>query len=108
MNYPSTDTTLVEFHRRPEEHRVDLAWDDGARARLSYDQLQGYCPCAHCRGHGAVEIAFRPPKKPVRNVEVAPVGHYAVALAFEPGCNAGIFPFDLLREIARREGVLDE
>ncbi|MEM8932452.1 MAG: DUF971 domain-containing protein [Acidobacteriota bacterium] len=108
MHYPKTDTALIEFRRLPDERQVALSWDDGARARLTYDQLQGYCPCAHCRGHGPGDITFQAPKQPVRSLAVAPVGQYAVSLAFEPGCNAGIFPFDFLRELARREDTLDE
>lgn len=107
MDYPKTSTTLVEFHRLPEEKAVVLRWDDDAQGRLTYDQLQGYCPCAHCRGHHAQEIVYQPPKTPITRVEVAPVGNYAVALAFTGGCNSGIFPFDFLREVCRREGQLE-
>lgn len=106
MEYPKTDTTLVEFRRSPEQRVVDLRWDDGAEARLSYDQLQGYCPCAGCRGHHASEITYQPPAQPIPSVEVAPVGNYAVALGFAGGCNSGIFHFDFLREVARRESLL--
>ena len=106
MDYPKTSTTLVEFRREPEKKAVELSWDDGAHARLTYDQLQGYCPCAHCRGHHAQEITYQPPKRPIASMEVAPVGNYAVALAFAGGCNSGIFHFDFLREVCRREGLL--
>ncbi|MCG8455066.1 MAG: DUF971 domain-containing protein [Holophagales bacterium] len=106
MDYPSTGTSLVEFRRLPEAKAVALAWDDGASARMSYDLLQGYCPCAQCRGHHAGEITYQTPSRPIRGLEVAPVGNYAVSLAFEGGCNSGIFHFDFLREVCRREDLL--
>lgn len=106
MEYPRTDTHLVELRRLPEERRAELAWSDGARATIGYDLLQGYCPCAHCRGHHGAEIVYQEPPRPIPSLEAAPVGNYAVSIAFEGGCNAGIFHFDFLREVCRREGLL--
>lgn len=106
MNIPKTDTYLVELRRRPEQRTALLTWNDGAHAELTYDTIQGYCPCAHCRGHEGGEIVFLPPKRPIKSMAAAPVGNYAVALALEGGCNSGIFSFDFLREIARKEDLL--
>ncbi len=107
MQIPKTDTYLVEFRRQPEKRTAVLTWSDGADAELTYDMLQGYCPCAHCRGHEGVEIVYLPPKKPIKSVEAAPVGNYALSLALEGGCNSGIFSFDFLREVARQENLLN-
>ncbi|MEO1367355.1 MAG: DUF971 domain-containing protein [Acidobacteriota bacterium] len=107
MDYPRTGTHLVELRRQPSDRRVSLTWSDGARATAPYDLLQGYCPCAHCRGHGGGEITFKEPARPVTAMEALPVGNYAVSLMFAGGCAAGIFHFDFLREIARREGLLE-
>lgn len=107
MRIPKTETYLVELRRMPEERAAHLTWDDGASARLTYDTIQGYCPCAHCRGHEGGELTFIQPKKPIQSLQAAPVGNYAVSLALEGGCNSGIFSFDFLREIARRENLLN-
>lgn len=106
MHIPKTGTYLVEFRRRPEARVALLTWNDGAHAELTYDLIQGYCPCAHCRGHEGAEITFIQPKRPIKRLEAAPVGNYAVSLALEGGCNSGIFSFDFLREVARKEGLL--
>ena len=106
MNIPKTDTYLVELRRLPEQRVAALTWSDGAQAELSYTMIQGYCPCAHCRGHEGGEIVFVQPKRPIKSLQAAPVGNYAVSLALEGGCNSGIFSFDFLREIARRENLL--
>lgn len=106
MDYAKTGIALVEARRLPAERQLQLTWADGAAATFPYDLLQGYCPCAHCRGHQGGEIVFLPPAKPIPTIELAPVGNYALAIVFAGGCNAGIFPFDFLREIGRREGLL--
>ncbi|MEM6795817.1 MAG: DUF971 domain-containing protein [Acidobacteriota bacterium] len=106
MHYPRTDTYLLELRRSPDERTVDLSWNDGASARVPYDMLQGFCPCAHCRGHEGGEITYQQPSRPITSLDVAQVGNYAVSIAFAGGCNAGIFHFDFLREVCRREGLL--
>lgn len=106
MEYPRTGTHLVELRRLPERKQVTFTWSDGASATASYELLQGYCPCAHCRGHGGGEIVYQEPSRPVTGLEAAPVGNYAVSLVFAGGCTAGIFHFDFLREICRRENLL--
>lgn len=97
---------LIEARRLPEVRRLRLTWSDGTTAEPTYDQLQGYCPCAGCRGHGGGEIVFLPPKKPITAVELAPVGNYGLAMVFEGGCGSGIFSFDFLREICGKESLL--
>jgi DUF971 family protein len=101
-----TRHSLIEARRLPGERVLRLTWSDGAVAQMSYDLLQGYCPCAGCRGHDGGEITYLPPKKPITALELAPVGNYAVAMVLEGGCNAGIFSFDFLREIALKEKLL--
>ncbi len=97
---------VVEARRLPAEHLLRLTWDDGAVADVPYILLQGYCPCAGCRGHGGGEITYLPPAKPITAVELAPVGNYGIAMVFTGGCAAGIFSFDFLREIATKENKL--
>ncbi|MEM9553987.1 MAG: DUF971 domain-containing protein [Acidobacteriota bacterium] len=106
MRYTKSGTTLVELRRLPAERAVRLTWDDGAVATFTWRLLQGYCPCALCRGHEGADIEFVEPRREIRGLEAAPVGNYAVNLALDGGCNTGIFPFDFLREIARREDLL--
>lgn len=98
--------SLVQARRDAERRELYLEWSDGARATVPYDVLQGYCPCAGCRGHDGGEIEFQPPSRPVRSVEIAPVGNYAIHIAFDPGCNAGIFGFDYLRAMGRLRRLL--
>lgn len=104
----SPETFLVEARRLPDDRKLRLVWSDGARAEPTYDLLQGYCPCARCRGHGGGEVEYQEPATPVRKVEVAAVGNYAIHITFQPGCDAGIFDFDFLREKCARENILKD
>lgn len=103
MNYPKTGIALMEARRLPDERILQLTWADGLKLRFPYDLLQGYCPCALCRGHNGGEIVYLPPQKPITALELAPVGNYALAMVFAGGCNAGIYPFDFLRQIGLQE-----
>jgi DUF971 family protein len=93
------DLYLVEARRLPEERRLRLTWSDGHSAELDYDYLRGFCPCAFCQGHSAVEISFHPPSRPVTAESIQPVGNYAISIAWSDGHSTGIYRFGFLREI---------
>lgn len=90
---------LTEVRRIPEERKLHLTWSDGHSADFDADYLRGYCPCATCQGHGALEVTFRAPRKSVSIGGVEAVGNYAISLAFSDGHATGIYRFDFLREI---------
>ena len=46
--------------KAPHGARVmEIQWGDGHKATLPHEILRGYCPCAHCQGHGGT-IKFVP------------------------------------------------
>ena len=90
---------LVEVKRLPEERRVRLVWSDGHAADYDNDYLRGYCPCAGCQGHGAFEIRFRPPERPVEVTSISPVGNYGISFLWSDSHATGIYRFDFLRSI---------
>lgn len=96
------ETTLEEVRRLPEERRLRLLWDDGFSAEIPYDTLRGYCPCAGCQGHGAGEVTFHPPKRPVNVEHIEPVGNYAISFLFSDGHGTGIYRDDFLRRLASK------
>lgn len=93
-------TYLTEIRRQPEARSFLLQWDDGHRAELPYDYVRGYCPCAVCQGHGASKVDYQPPAAPVTPSSIAPVGNYAISIAWSDGHATGIYRFDFLREIS--------
>lgn len=95
----SDPLTLTALQRLPEQRLLRATWSDGHVAEFEYDYLRGYCPCATCQGHGAFEIAFRPPAAPVEPVSIQPVGNYGVSIVWSDTHGTGIYRFDFLREI---------
>ena len=99
------DLYLTEVRRLPEQRKLRLTWDDGRSAELDWDLLRGYCPCALCQGHGAIEVVFKPPPRPVSPTTIEPVGRYAISIAWSDGHGSGIYRFDFLRDLALRESA---
>ena len=89
----------VEARRLPGERRLRLTWSDGHVGEYDYDLLRGWCHCAMCQGHHALELTFHPPAQPVELHRIEPVGNYGLSLAFSDGHGTGIYRFDLLRQL---------
>jgi len=94
---------LTEARRLPEERRLSLTWDDGFSAKIDYDTLRGYCPCASCQGHGASKVVFHPPRKPVGIEQIEQVGNYAISFLFSDSHGTGIYRYDYLRRLVTSE-----
>lgn len=91
---------------------VDIGWADGHVSHFDFAYLRDNCPCATCndeRGKkeslGEVSPVFTsspalPMFKPkVRAQSAAPIGQYAIQIAFSDGHSTGIFSYDQLRTI---------
>lgn len=71
--------------------------------------LRGYCPCAHCQGHGSGPLKWNPVRARIAHTieNVTPVGAYALCILWGDGHDTGIFSFDLLRRLPIPEGWED-
>ena len=76
---------------------LHVHWTDGHESTYELHYLRGYCPCAHCQGHG-VGQHFVPNDAP-RITAIEEVGNYALGIQFAGGHNTGIFTFELLRRL---------
>ncbi len=86
-----------------------ISWEDGAESFIPLSQLRRYCPCAGCKGEvDVMGNLYINPQKPlnaasVRLRKLDYVGGYGVQPTWEDGHSTGIYSFDYLREIAKRE-----
>jgi DUF971 family protein len=87
----------TEARRLPEQRRLRLVWDDGHAGEYAYQELRGWCPCALCQGHDALDIVYHPPAGPVDLVALDQVGNYALSFVWSDGHRSGIYRFDFLR-----------
>jgi DUF971 family protein len=90
--------------KAPHGARVmEITWADGHKSSLSHEMLRGYCPCAHCQGHGGT-LKFVPGGNlEIRDIEQ--VGNYALKFVWGDRHDSGIYTFRYLRSLedANRE-----
>jgi DUF971 family protein len=91
--------TPTEVRNDAPEKRVLVTWDDGRKDAIAWSLLRGYCPCAHCQGHGAGPKKFIESKADLELKSIKPVGHYALQLGFSDGHSTGLYTFEYLREL---------
>ena len=83
-----------------------IAWDDGKESHYPLRYLRGYCPCAHCQGHGG-PVRFVDVSQPVIT-RIDEVGSYAINIVWQDdggGSHAtGIYSWDYLRDLDPAHG----
>jgi DUF971 family protein len=123
-----TPTNLV----KTPDRKLLITWSDEVQHEVSFRKLRDSCRCAHCidkrmkeqgidPGNGSDEqeateaAAPEPPKslslpiltaaeaRPLDISQMHPVGNYAYNIHFSDGHSAGIFTFEMLRELGTRE-----
>ncbi|MCX8050314.1 MAG: DUF971 domain-containing protein [Chlorobi bacterium] len=90
---------------RLDPSRLRIVWGDGFTATIPLDVLRQHCPCAYCKGEHVFGTTVMLPLQqfsPGMNELVAlePVGNYAVRARWADGHDTGIYPWQLLRQIA--------
>jgi prepilin-type processing-associated H-X9-DG protein len=80
-----------------KELRVTLK--TGEQIALRAETLRAACRCAHCR-RAQIDGLFPQRFEAVTVDHVAPMGHYAINIAFSDGHARGIFPWSYLAELA--------
>jgi len=84
---------------------VKIDWKDGHHSEYSLKYLRAHCPCASCAGaHGqppkpkpASPFQMYTPPPKIESVE--PAGNYGIRIKWNDGHSAGIYSYQLLREI---------
>jgi DUF971 family protein len=87
--------------------RLEIRWADGHHSVIPLLQLRRACPCAACQAtreeHEHNPLVVNPPvQNPQEMVtvdEAELVGNYALRIRWKDGHAAGIYDFELLREL---------
>jgi prepilin-type processing-associated H-X9-DG protein len=66
--------------------------------RLPAERLRAACKCAHCI-RARIDGVFAPAFDGITITQVAPIGDYAINIAFSDGHARGIYPWSLLLEL---------
>jgi prepilin-type processing-associated H-X9-DG protein len=88
--------------KAPHGGRVmEITWADGHKSPIPHEVLRGYCPCAHCQGHGG-EIKFVPGGD-LDLRDIKEVGSYALQFTWGDRHDSGIYTFPYLRSLCQCE-----
>jgi DUF971 family protein len=82
---------------------LDVAFDDGQRFSLPVEYLRVFSPSAEVRGHGPGQEVLQVGKRNVEVKAVEPVGVYAVKFVFSDGHDTGIYSWDYLYELGKKQ-----
>ena len=82
---------------------LELVFADGRRFRLPYEFLRVSSPSAEVRGHGPGQETLQTGKREVTITAIEPVGHYAVRPTFSDGHSTGIYSWEYLHELGRKQ-----
>ena len=95
---------------------LKIDWTDGHRSEYSCEFLRDECPCATCTGaHGTepqktsysstqpAASPFQMYKPKIKMNHIEEVGTYALRIDWNDGHNAGIYSFELLRQLCSCE-----
>ena len=74
---------------------LDLTMADGETVRLPATRLRAACRCAHCI-RARIDGSFPNTFDGIAITVVAPIGDYAINIAFSDGHARGIYPWQLL------------
>jgi len=101
MTDASSAPEPVEVRVDSQDRRLIVAWDDGMKTQVGWDDLHNACPSATCRGHYPGEV--EPPNvQGITLLDVFEVGSYALRFRWsEGGCQDGIYTFGYLRDLGK-------
>ena len=95
------DPWPTEIRLKEKGHTLAISFDTGNAFDLSAEYLRVMSPSAEVQGHSAAERKTVGGKQNVTNMQVEPVGNYAVRLVFDDMHSTGIYSWRYLHELGR-------
>ena len=93
--------TEIKLHQ--QSRILEVAFNDGSRFEMPCEYLRVFSPSAEVRGHGPGQEVLQVGKKNVEIKAIEPVGQYAVVLVFTDGHDSGIYSWDYLYDLGRKQ-----
>lgn len=93
--------------RRVGDSALGIDWADGTTTEIPLRKIRLACGCAVCRDELTGAPLLDPETIPsnIRAYRIAPVGHYALTFDWSDSHSTGIYPWEMLRELAERTEV---
>jgi DUF971 family protein len=93
--------TEIKLHQ--QSRILEVAFNDDSRFEMPCEYLRVFSPSAEVRGHGHGQEVLQVGKKNVEIKAIEPVGQYAVVLVFSDGHDSGIYSWDYLYDLGRKQ-----
>jgi DUF971 family protein len=93
--------TEIKLHQ--QSRILEIAFNDGSRFNMPCEYLRVFSPSAEVRGHGPGQEVLQVGKKNVEIKAIEPVGQYAVVLVFSDGHDSGIYSWDYLYDLGKKQ-----
>ncbi|WP_460123159.1 gamma-butyrobetaine hydroxylase family protein [Pseudomonas sp. H3_G09] len=94
--------TDIKLHKASKT--LTLTYASGEEFTLSAEFLRVHSPSAEVQGHGKPILQFG--KLNVGLSKLEPAGHYALKLTFDDGHDSGLFTWQYLYELGKRQNEL--
>ena len=91
----------IKLHRKTA--RLELKYPDGGIYTLPAEFLRVHSPSAEVRGHGPGQEVLQTGKRDVAITAIEPVGNYAIKPFFSDGHESGLYTWEYLYELGRRQ-----
>ena len=102
----SPDTPIpTEIKLHQQSKKLEVAFSDSSRFELPCEYLRVFSPSAEVRGHGPGQEVLQVGKINVEIKNIEPVGQYAVVLEFSDGHNSGIYSWDYLYDLGKKQTI---
>lgn len=95
--------TNIILHRK--SHELEISFDDDSSYTYPVELLRVYSPSAEVRGHWGQHAKLQLDKQDVNIRELIPVGQYAVKIVFDDGHDSGLYDWDYLHELGRKQAL---
>lgn len=96
----------TDIRLRKKSGLLVLEYSDGTRFELPAEFLRVYSPSAEVKGHGKGQEVLQTGKRQVQMIAVEAVGQYAIRLTFDDGHDSGIYSWDTLYDLGKRQQEL--
>ena len=95
-----------EIRLKQAEKCLEIDFDDGTSFNFPAEFLRVESPSAEVMGHGPDQKKTIPGRRHIGILKIEPVGNYAIRIEFDDLHNTGIFSWNYLYEIGRRQDEL--
>lgn len=87
-----------------DKYTFQIEWTDGLLSSHRLSQLQRECPCAGCVDEMTGKKLIDPHtiSEELIAKKIYSVGRYAIKIDFISGCSSGIYTYQFLRELCRK------